>query len=31
LTDFNERHLVAIQGSTLMIPNREALETFANN
>src|SRR5580692_4336121 len=31
LSDFKERHLVAIQGSTLMIPNRAALETFANN
>jgi CRP/FNR family transcriptional regulator len=30
LSDFKVRHLVAIQGSTLMIPNRAALETFAN-
>jgi CRP/FNR family transcriptional regulator, cyclic AMP receptor protein len=30
LSDFKERHLVSIQGSTLMIPNREALESFAN-
>jgi CRP/FNR family transcriptional regulator len=29
-SDFKERHLVSIQGSTLTIPNREALETFAN-
>jgi CRP/FNR family transcriptional regulator, cyclic AMP receptor protein len=30
LSDFKVRHLVAIQGSTLMIPNRAALENFAN-
>jgi CRP/FNR family transcriptional regulator, cyclic AMP receptor protein len=30
LSDFKERHLVSIQGSTLMIPNRAALESFAN-
>lgn len=30
LSDFKERHLVSIQGSTLMIPNREALESYAN-
>jgi CRP/FNR family cyclic AMP-dependent transcriptional regulator len=30
LSDFKVRRLVAIQGSTLMIPNRAALETFAN-
>jgi len=30
LSDFKVRHLVAIQGSTLMIPSRAALETFAN-
>lgn len=30
LSDFKERHLVAIQGSTLTIPNRMALESFAN-
>ena len=30
LSDFRVRHLVAIQGSTLMIPSRAALETFAN-
>ena len=30
LSDFKVRHLVAMQGSTLMIPSREALETFAN-
>ncbi len=29
LSDFKGRHLVTIQGSTLMIPSREALETFA--
>ena len=29
LSDFKGRHLVTIQGSTLMIPDREALETFA--
>src|SRR5579871_3703347 len=29
LSDFKVRHLVTIQGSTLMIPSREALETFA--
>jgi CRP/FNR family transcriptional regulator len=31
LSDFKVRHLVAIQGSTMMIPNRAALETFANS
>ncbi len=30
LSDFKVRHLVAIQGSTLMIPNRAALENYAN-
>jgi len=30
LSDFKVRHLVTINGSTLMIPSREALETFAN-
>lgn len=30
LSDFKVRHLVTISGSTLMIPNREALETFVN-
>jgi hypothetical protein len=30
LSDFKDRHLIAIQGSTLMIPNRAALESFAN-
>jgi len=30
LSDFKGRHLIAIQGSTLMIPSRSALETFAN-
>ena len=30
LSDFKVRHLVAVQGSTLMIPNRAALEAFAN-
>jgi len=30
LSDFKVRHLVAIQGSTLMIPNRTALENFAH-
>jgi len=30
LSEFKVRHLVAIQGSTLMIPNRAALESFAN-
>ena len=30
LNDFKVRHLVAIQGSTLMIPSRAALESFAN-
>jgi len=30
LSDFKERHLVTIQGSTMMIPNRAALENFAN-
>ncbi len=30
LSDFKLRHLVSIQGSTMMIPNRAALESFAN-
>ena len=30
LSNFKVRHLVTINGSTLMIPSREALETFAN-
>jgi len=30
LSDFKERHLVTIQGSTMMIPNRAALESFVN-
>ena len=30
LSDFKVRHLVAIQGSTLTIPSRAALESFAN-
>jgi CRP/FNR family transcriptional regulator, cyclic AMP receptor protein len=30
LSEFKTRHLITIHGSTLMIPNREALETFAN-
>jgi CRP/FNR family cyclic AMP-dependent transcriptional regulator len=30
LSDFKVRHLVSIQGSTVMIPNRAALESFAN-
>ena len=30
MSDFKVRHLVSIQGSTLTIPNRAALETFAN-
>jgi len=30
LSELKVRHLVAIQGSTLTIPNRAALETFAN-
>ena len=30
LSDFKVRHLIAIQGSTMMIPNRAALESFAN-
>jgi CRP/FNR family transcriptional regulator, cyclic AMP receptor protein len=30
LSDFKVRHLISIQGSNLMIPNRTALETFAN-
>jgi CRP/FNR family transcriptional regulator len=30
LSDFKLRHLVAVHGSTLMIPSREALETYAN-
>lgn len=29
LSDFKGRHLVVIQGSTVMIPNRSALESFA--
>lgn len=29
LSEFKEKHLVAIQGSTLMIPNRAALEHYA--
>jgi CRP/FNR family cyclic AMP-dependent transcriptional regulator len=29
LSDFKVRHLVTIQGSTLIIPNRSALESFA--
>ena len=29
-SDFKVRHLVSIQGSTMMILNRAALETFAN-
>ena len=31
LTTFKHRHLVAQQGSTLTIPNRQALETYACN
>jgi CRP/FNR family transcriptional regulator, cyclic AMP receptor protein len=30
LSDFKVRHLVSIQGSTMMIPSRTALETYAN-
>ena len=30
LSDFKLQHLVSIQGSTLMIPNRAALENYAN-
>jgi len=30
LSDFKVRHLVAIQGSTMTIPNRAALESYAN-
>jgi CRP/FNR family cyclic AMP-dependent transcriptional regulator len=30
LSDFKVRHLIAIQGSTMMIPSRAALENFAN-
>jgi CRP/FNR family transcriptional regulator len=30
LSHFKVKHLVAIQGSTLMIPNRAALENYAN-
>jgi CRP/FNR family cyclic AMP-dependent transcriptional regulator len=30
LSDFKERHLVTVHGSTLMIPNRAALESYAN-
>jgi CRP/FNR family transcriptional regulator, cyclic AMP receptor protein len=30
LSDFKVRHLVSVQGSTLMIPSRAALEHFAN-
>jgi CRP/FNR family cyclic AMP-dependent transcriptional regulator len=30
LSDFKVRHLVCIQGSTLMIPDRAALENYAN-
>jgi CRP/FNR family transcriptional regulator, cyclic AMP receptor protein len=30
LSDFKVRHLVAIQGSTMTIPSRAALESFAN-
>jgi CRP/FNR family transcriptional regulator, cyclic AMP receptor protein len=30
LSDFRERHLVAIQGATVVIPDRAALESFAN-
>ena len=30
LSDFKIRHLIAIQGSTMTIPNRAALETYAN-
>jgi CRP/FNR family transcriptional regulator, cyclic AMP receptor protein len=30
LSEFKVRHLIAIQGSTMTIPNRAALESFAN-
>jgi CRP/FNR family transcriptional regulator, cyclic AMP receptor protein len=30
LSDFKVKHLVTIQGSTMMIPSRAALESFAN-
>jgi CRP/FNR family cyclic AMP-dependent transcriptional regulator len=30
LSDFKDRHLIAIQGSTMMIPSRAALESLAN-
>ena len=30
LSEFKVRHLIAIQGSTMMIPSRAALESFAN-
>ena len=30
LSDFKGRHLVTIQGSTMLIPDRAALESFAN-
>jgi len=30
LSDFKVRHLIAIQGSTMTIPSRAALESFAN-
>jgi len=30
LSDFKVRHLIAIQGSTMMIPSLAALENFAN-
>jgi CRP/FNR family transcriptional regulator len=30
LADFKQRHLITLQGSTLMIPNRAALESFVN-
>ena len=30
LSDFKVRHLISIEGSTLMIPNRAALENFAH-
>lgn len=30
LSDFKVRHLIAMQGATLMIPSRTALEIFAN-
>jgi len=31
LSDFKSRHLVTLKGSTLMIPNREALQACAND